>query len=73
MALKHTQARQVLKHLRSGKTLSQAQAWSRWHIACLAERIRDLRLKGYPITTTMVSRKRDGVTRRWAEYSLEQS
>lgn len=52
-----TQADTVLKHLQSGRTLTPAQAGRLYDIYRLADRSRDLRKRGIPVKTTMVTLK----------------
>lgn len=51
------QTKTVLTHLNRGKELSQAQAQSRYGIACLSKRISELRAAGVNVKTR---EKRDG-------------
>lgn len=60
-----TQNEQILAHLRK-KPITGFEAAFKYHIMCLAERIRDLRRKGHNIITTTVEKK----GKRFAQYTL---
>lgn len=61
-----SQTHRILKHLKSGKTLTPLQALDKFGTLRLGARVLDLRQAGYPIRTTMV--RKGGA--RVAEYSL---
>jgi hypothetical protein len=61
-----TKRERVLKHLKSGKTLTKAQAWAWWRIINTGDIIHVLRNLGYDIKTKMQSSKGS----RYAIYSL---
>lgn len=60
-----TQNEQILAHLLKA-TITPLEAAKKYHIMCLAERIRDLREMGHQILTIM--EKENG--KRFARYSL---
>ena len=60
-----TQNEQILAHLRR-KPITGLEAALKYHIMCLAERIRDLRNKGHNIITTTVEQN----GKRFARYTL---
>jgi Helix-turn-helix domain len=61
-----SQKMQVLNHIKSKGSITPMEAFSRYQITCLAERIRDLKDSGHLIATEMV--KRNG--KRFAKYRL---
>lgn len=61
-----SQCDQVLNHMKRHGSITPMQAFSRYQITCLAERVRDARDKGHQITKVWV--KRNG--KRYAKYSL---
>lgn len=61
-----SQKQQVLNHIKRHGCITPMQAYSRYQITCLAERIRDLRDSGHKIAAEMV--KRNG--KRYAKYRL---
>lgn len=63
-----SQELEILKHLKSGKSLTPIDAMREYKVLRLAARIRDLRDEGYPIITVMETDKRTG--KRWARYSM---
>ena len=66
-----TQTRQVLDHLKSGRTLTALQALTDYGIIQLPARIWELRQAGYPVDKEMVSRlNRYGERVHVAEYRL---
>lgn len=69
--MKKSQNTQVLEYLQTGKSLSPLEAMEKLNILRLGARVRDLRLQGFQITTTM-EWSRDGL-KRWARYSLSLS
>lgn len=64
---RQSQNDKVLKHLKSGKTLSPLEALGIYGIYRLAARIFELREAGHEITADI---KDDGQGRTYAEYSL---
>jgi hypothetical protein len=48
-----TQAERILKHLRSGRTLTRLDSWSELGVLEAPARISELRQQGAPIITTM--------------------
>ena len=68
--VKDSQKKKVLEWLKKGKTLTSAQAWTKWGITRLSAIIYELR-KYWNIKTEMVNvLNRDGETCRVARYSL---
>jgi len=61
-----SQKMQVLNHIKRHGSITPMQAFSRYQITCLAERIRDLKDSGHRICAEMV--KRNG--KRFAKYRL---
>jgi hypothetical protein len=61
-----SQEQQLIRHLKSGKSINPMQALNMYGIFRLAARVHDLQCKGYLVNTTMV--KRQG--KRFAQYSL---
>ena len=60
-----TQAEQILKHLKRG-SITPMEAYDKYQITCLSERIRDLRDKDYDIESTMESKN----GKRYARHRL---
>jgi len=56
----------VLAHIKKHGSITPMQAFSRYQITCLAERVRDLRNSGHRICAEMV--KRNG--KRFAKYRI---
>lgn len=61
------QARKILAHLETGKTITQNESMLVYHVARLSDVIMKLRDAGYDIGTTM---KVDGVGGKYASYKL---
>lgn len=61
------QARKVLAHLNSGKTLSTLEAQNVYGVHRLAARINEIREIGYRVST---ERKRDEMGQPYGRYSL---
>jgi len=61
-----SQKQQVLNHIKKHGSITPMQAFSRYQITCLAERIRDLRDSGHKIASEYVKRK----GKRFAKYRL---
>ena len=68
--LKNSKTEKVLKHLQSGKTLSQLQCYppSKFNTIRLGALIKELRDRGYNINTTIVKNKLTGS--RHGVYSM---
>ncbi len=64
---KASQNKQIIKHLKQGKTLTSLQALQLFGCARCASRIHDLRSFGFNITTNMIIKN----GKRIAEYKLE--
>jgi hypothetical protein len=62
-----TQCDMILRHLRSGRTLTSLQAFRLFTITRVSDRCRDLRKKGIPVKSEMI-RLNSGL--RVAQYSL---
>ena len=62
-----TKRDKVLNHLKNGKTLTKAQAWSWWRILNTGDIIHVLRNLGYDIKTNMQASKGS----RYAIYFME--
>lgn len=60
-----TQTEKILRHLQRG-SITPMQAFDRYNVTCLAERIRDLRKRGHKIMAEMVSKG----GKRFARYRL---
>ena len=66
-----THTAKVLSHLKSGKSITPLEAFSKYGCFRLGARIWDLKKKGHPIQKTMVEvPTRDGTT-RVAQYWME--
>ena len=66
-----TQQQRILEHLKSGKTLTRLDSWSELGILECPARISELRDKGWPIKTemiTVVNRYKENV--RVAKWSM---
>lgn len=61
-----SQKLQVLNHIKKHGSITPMQAFSKYQITCLAERIRDARDSGHKIATEYV--KKNG--KRFARYRL---
>ena len=61
-----TQKEKVLSYLKRYGMISPMGAFRSLTITCLAERIRDLRIDGYKIQSTIVKKNK----KRYAEYRL---
>jgi len=61
-----SQKQQVLNHMATKGSITPMEAFKRYGITCLAERIRDARESGHKIAAVMV--KANG--KRFARYSL---
>ena len=62
-----TQAQVILNYLSCGKTLTSMEAFHKFQVTRLPDRIRDLRAQGYTVFTEMI-RLPSG--KRVAEYRL---
>lgn len=72
-AEKATQRIRIMRHLREGKTLTSAQAWSQLGIITLPSRISELRKRGEQITKKrIVVYNQFGEAVRVMEYSLKE-
>lgn len=68
-----TQANTILKHLKDNpdKGITPKECARRYYIFCLAERIRDLRKRGYDIETIMHREKqKNGTMKIYGQYVL---
>jgi hypothetical protein len=61
------QARKILAHLKSGKTITNAESMLVYHIYRLSDCILKIRRAGYDVKLTI---KRDGVGGKYASYKL---
>ncbi len=61
-----SQEAEILRHLKSGKSLTPIDALREYKVLRLAARVKALRDQGYPIRTIMETDKRTG--KRWARY-----
>ena len=69
-----TQQDRILMYLKSGKVLTRLNSWSELGVLEAPARICELRGKGYPITTTMVTVKnRYGEKVKVAEWRYAES
>ena len=64
-----TQNQEILEHLKSGKSITDVYAFTRFRCRRLAARICDLRRDGFNIVTTM-KKKRSGRTGRPVQYAV---
>ena len=68
---RQTQCERVLDHMLVIGAIDPKLADRRYGIMRLAARIKDLRDAGHKIKTTTMKRKRaDGITEKWASYTL---
>ena len=65
--MKASQNSRILRYLMKGKSLTPLQALRLFDSWRLARCIGDLRKEGFPIVTTMVTRKK----KRFAKYTLD--
>jgi hypothetical protein len=65
--MKHTQCEQILQHLKAGHTITTMQAFQRFGITRLPDRVRDLRNKGVTVYAEMI---RLASGKRVAKYQL---
>ncbi len=71
-ATKATQRLRIMQHLNSGKTLTQLEALREYGIMRLPARIEELRKRGEPIVTEMITvENKYGERVRVAEYRLQ--
>ena len=61
-----SQKLQVLNHIKRYGSITPIQAFSKYQITCLAERIRDLKDSGHQIAAEYITRK----GKRFARYKL---
>lgn len=67
-----TQHERILRHLESGDTLTQAEAFMEYGIGRLSSRICELRKLGYPIKAEFVkSKNRYGEPCSFVRYSMD--
>lgn len=67
-----TQHERILRHLKSGDTLTQAEAFTEYGIGRLSSRICELRKLGYPIKCEFVTQKnRYGEPCTFVRYSMD--
>lgn len=59
----------ILAHLRKGHSITQRSALMDFGVMALPRRIKDLKERGYPITSAMETNNLTG--QRYARYSLE--
>jgi len=72
--MKLTQKDRILKHLKSGKSLTRLNAWDRLGVIETPARISELRLDGWPITTKMIAVKnRYGESVKVARWSMQEA
>ena len=64
----NSQTNMILNYLKEGNSITTLEAMILFQITCLAERIRDLREKGYVINSLMIKDDKSG--KRYARYSL---
>lgn len=64
-----TQNAVILRHLKSGKTITPLQALARFGCLRLGARIYDLKKRGYKIVKTMVDTEKG---KKVASYAIEQ-
>lgn len=67
MKAKASQNSRILRYLMEGKSLTPLQALKLFDTWSLSSRISDLIKEGFPIVTTMVTRKK----KRFARYTLD--
>ena len=68
----NSQNEKVLHHLETNRCITSMEAFMCYGITRLSARISDLRDKGYPIKTTIVTKKnKEGNACNFAEYRLE--
>lgn len=65
--MKLSQNEVILNHLINGGTLSRLEALFSYHIQNVTARVRDLRMRGIPVITTI---KVDPQGAEYAEYSI---
>ena len=71
--MKLTQCQKILEYMRKYGSITQNEADEEYGIKRLSARINELRNKGCPIKTEMISCKnRRGRTSNFARYSLEE-
>lgn len=69
-----TQHERILRHLESGYTLTQAEAFMEYGIGRLSSRICELRKLGYPIKAEFVkSKNRYGEPTAFVRYSMDET
>lgn len=69
-----TQHERILRHLKSGEALTQAEAFTEYGIGRLSSRICELRKLGYPIKGEFVTQKnRYGEPCTFVRYSMDDS
>jgi hypothetical protein len=71
MKTKHTnpsQSIRILKHLKSGKSLTALEALTRYGCFRLAARVHELKRKGYRITQTTKHNRKTG--KKFASYAI---
>lgn len=69
-----TQHERILRHLESGDTLTQAEAFTEYGIGRLSSRICELRKLGYPIKGEFVkSKNRYGAPIAFVRYSMDET
>ena len=71
----NSQNDKILRYLKTHKRgITSMQAISIFKITCLAERIRDLRERGYSIETIMhYEKQQDGTVKQYGQYILREA
>lgn len=71
----NSQNDKILRYLKTHKRgITPMQAISMFKITCLAERIRDLRERGYKIETIMhYEKQQDGTVKQYGQYILREA
>ncbi len=61
----NTQNAQILSHLKSGKPITQLEAWKQYNCFRLSGRIYDLKREGHPIESEMITDNGKRFKRYW--------
>ena len=67
MTTRHTHTETIHAHLMAGEPITTWQAYSRYQITCLAQRVHDLREAGLPIQGEMISENGKRFKRYWLD------